>query len=167
MRSSIAPLSLVVAAAMTLSMLPLAFAAESKEPIPESRISLQTIKALLSQSDIMADFDSDGDLMVPSGGMKTFFKLDPHKKLVTIFSAWKLKDRATQIQKLQLVNDLNNRLVVVRFCVPRENMLWCDYQFSYESGISPYRLVQNYHIFVKVVKGAVATQDPDNIIGEN
>lgn len=134
-------------------------------PVPEKDVTLKKLKTIFTTAFFKAEFDEDGDLKLEDSGMKIFVKMDTEKKLITFFTAVPLKQSVTEIKKLQLVNRLNNDLIFVRFCMPRPNTLWCDYDLSYEGGITPFAIINTYRLFAKVVGGAILTQDPEDIIG--
>jgi hypothetical protein len=144
-----------------------ATAADPSTPLSEDDVTLQKIKTFFDAAFLKAEFDKDGGLKIEDGGFKTFVQVNKEKKLITFFSAWGLKASVPEIKKLQLVNTMNDDLIFVRFAMPRPTTLWCDYQFLYEGGITPYAIVNNYRMFAKVTKGAVAIKDPEDIIGSD
>ena len=152
-------------AALTVLPVCQAAAADPKTLLPEEEVTLANIKSFFDAALLTAEIDEDGDLKIEEGGMKTFIKIDAEKKLISYISAWGMKPSVSELKKLQFLNRLNDKLIFVRFCMPRPTTLWCDYQCLYDGGISPYAIVSNYRMFAKVVKGAVVTQDPDDIIG--
>lgn len=135
------------------------------EVVDEEEINLRTIKTFFDSAFIKSEFDEDGDLKIEDDGLKTFIIVDEEKKMITYFSIWPLRASVPEMKKLQLVNTLNDDLILVRYCMPRPETLWCDYQVLYEGGITPYTIVNNYRMFAKVVKGTAQTKDPDDIIG--
>lgn len=139
--------------------------AAPQEVLPEDQITTVRVAELFRAALMKVTIDSDGDIIIEDGGMKTCIKLDASKKLITYFSVWPLKPAASELDKLKLVNRLNNQLIVTRFSVVNDSVLWCDYQLSYENGLTPYTIVNSYRVYAKVVKGAVSTQDPDDLIG--
>jgi hypothetical protein len=151
----------IVFAAMTV------FAADPYVPIGEDDVSLESIKSFFDAAFMKADFDEDGDLKIEDGSFKTYVRVDEEKKLITFFAAWALRASVSELKKLQFVNTLNDDLIFVRFVMTRPTVLWCDYQFLYEGGITPYAIVNNYRLFALVTKGAVATKDPEDIIGSD
>ena len=135
------------------------------EILDEDEINLRTIKTFFDAAFIKSEFDDDGDLLIEDGGTKTFIVVDEEKKMITYFSIWPLRASVPEMKKLQLVNQLNDDLIIVRYCMPRPETLWCDYQVLYEGGITPYTIINNYRMFIKVVKGTAQTKDPEDIIG--
>ncbi len=135
--------------------------------IDEDDVNVQKIKELFDAAFIKCEIDKDGDLLVVDEGMKIFLRIDKKRNLITFFSAWGLKSSVSELKKLQLVNKLNDDLIIVRFAMKTPMTLWCDYQFLYDGGVTPFTIVNNYKVYVRVTKGAVASQDPDDIIGSD
>ena len=146
---------------------PTTVVANPSAPLSESDVTLHKLKSIFDAAYIKAEFDSDGDLKIEDNGFKTFVQIDRDKGLIIFFAIWAMKASVPEIKRLKLVNTLNNDLIFVRFCMPRPTTLWCDYQFLFEGGITPFTIVHNYRLFAKVTKGAVATQDPEDIIGSD
>lgn len=137
-------------------------------PVPEEKLTLNLIQNFLDQAAYKTEIDSDGDLkVVNDGGMKAFVRADAERKIITIFAAYPLKASAPELTKLQLVNRLNDRVIVVRFCMPDATTLWCDYQFSYEGGLTPRYILHVYRQFIRIVRIAVAQYDTDDVVGSD
>ncbi len=144
-----------------------AAAADMKAVLPENEMSQQTLKAYFEQAAMTAEIDSDGDLKITEDGFKGFLLVHAERKIVTIFALYGMKASAPEIQKLQLVNRLNDKIILVRFCMPNPTTLWCDYQLSYEGGLTPYYLINTYRMFSRVTRQAVAQQDTDDVVGSD
>ncbi len=145
-----------------------AWAQDLDTPVPDEKMSLNLIQTFLDQAAYKTEIDSDGDLKITNeGGMKAFFRVDSERKIVTIFAAYRLKASAPELAKLQLVNRLNDKVIVVRFCMPDATTLWCDYQFSYEGGLTPRYILNVYRQFIRITRIAVVQHDSDDVIGSD
>lgn len=143
-------------------------AAGAEEIIPEDEIAAPKLMALFKAAFIDCKIDEDGDVRIDDDGIKTFLRVSPKKKVITYFSIWNLKKNASELDKLRLVNKLNDELLLVRFCMPDEKTLWCDYQLRYEKGVYAFQVVTTYRTFLKVVKGAeAADMDEKDLIGDD
>jgi hypothetical protein len=141
-----------------------AMASDHSTGLNENHVTLQKVKTFFDAALMNAKLDQDGDLLIEDGGFKTYVKLDKEKKMITFFSLWGLRDSVPETAKLELVNNLNRDLIFVRFSMPRTTVLYCDYQFLYGGGITPQAVLNNYRLYARVVKGAVLTRDPKDII---
>jgi len=133
------------------------------EMLRDDEVTVDRIEALAKQAFISADRDKDDDLVLRDGGLNTFVKVDTDRKMITFFTIWPLRSRFSLDDKLQYVNGLNDSMILVRFAVPKPDMLWCDYQFLYEGGITPFNIINAYKRFVSVCRGAVAEDDKDMV----
>jgi len=132
--------------------------------IPEEEVNIKRIKTLFEAALVKCEIDEDGDLAIEEDGLKSFIMVDTEKKLLTYVSAWGFKEGTTELRKLQFANQLNDELIVVRFCIPKPDVLYCDYQLSYENGLYAYQAISTYRLFVRVVRGGILTKDTDDII---
>jgi len=155
---------LLLATACTAFVATTAIADNRSAPLAEDDVTLHKIKSFFDAAFITADFDRDGDLMIVDRGVKSYVRLDTDRKAIRFFSIWRMKKSVPEIEKLRLVNSLNSELILVRFCMPRPTVLWCDYRLLYEGGITPYAIVNSYRHFARVTRGAVV-KDTENIIG--
>lgn len=136
------------------------------ETLAEQDVSVESLQKAFRRAFFKAEVDEDGDLVIrDESGVNTFIKVNSERKMITFFSLWRLSSRHDEAAKHKLVNDLNNGLILVRFSVPRPNVLWCDYQFLYEGGILLSCLISTYRLFVGVCRGA-ALMDSTDMIGQ-
>jgi hypothetical protein len=141
--------------------------ADVKTPIPEDEFTMEAAKAAMDQAAFKTEIDSDGDLKVADGSVVAYLRLDAERKLVSLFVIYRIKASATEIERLRLINRLNDKVILVRFSNPDEFKLWCDYQFYYEGGITPFMLVNNFRNFVRVTRLAVSQHDTEDIVGSD
>ena len=141
------------------------FGDESSVSSDDTEITSAKLLSMFKAAYVKAELNDKGDVLLQEGGMKTIVQVDAKKKTISYISVWPMKESSSELEKLRFVNKLNDTLILVRFCMPRPTTLWCDYQMSFEAGLSPQTLVTTYRVFAKVVQGAMATMDPDDIVG--
>jgi hypothetical protein len=141
--------------------------ADLKSPLAEQDTTLNQIKAFMDQAAFKTEIDEDGDLKITDDGLKSFFRVDAERKIITIFAVYRLKASATELQKLQLINRLNDKVIVVRFCMPDATTLWCDYQFSFDGGVTPFYILNTYRQFARITRMSVATHDTEDVVGSD
>ena len=132
------------------------------DTLEESQVSVPKLESIFKAAFMQCSIDKDGDLKIEDGGLKVFVKVNPENKVVTFFSIWGLKP-GNDAKKMTFINKLNNEYRLVRFCMPRPDKLWCDYQLLYEGGVIPYQIVNTCRLFIRVCKGIV-TDDTDDLI---
>lgn len=144
-----------------------ALAAGSFVPLSKDDVSVQKIKTFFDNAFISSAIDKDNDLVIRANGLKTFIRLDKKKMQIRYFSVWGLKSRVSEFKKLKFVNNLNNKLILVRFSMLRPTTLLCEFSIQYEGGVIPYNIINSYRTFASVVKGAALQHDPEDIIGSD
>ena len=139
---------------------------ESSQIIPEEELSIEKLHSLFQAAFLPSKLSDDGStLRIEENGVNVFLKIDTEKRIISYFSMWHLKSAFSMDAKLRLVNRLNDDLILVRFCVPKPDILWCDFQLPYENGVYSYQIISVYRTFLKVVNGAAISCDPEDIIG--
>lgn len=158
-------------AAATLGLAALAMSGRAPaqsldEVVPEGRLTIELIKHHLDQAAYKTEIDDDGDLKVTDDrGFIAFFRLDAERKLITLFAVYPFKRSAPELARLRFVNQLNDKVIIVRFSMPEPGTLWCDYQFTYENGLTPRYILRCYRLFALVAPAAVGTHDQQDLIG--
>lgn len=126
----------------------------------ESEVSVKKLESIFKAAFIQCSIDRDGDLAIESGGLKVFIRVNPEKKIITFVSLWRLKQGIfNDMKKLSLINKLNDQYILVRFCIPKPDILYCDYQLLYAGGIVPAQIVSTYRIFSLVCEGMARDND--------
>ncbi len=134
------------------------------EPIPDDEISKERLEELFRSAFFKPERDADDDLVVRDDGVVTVVKVEEDRKLITFFSLWPMRTTFSEEHKLQWINRLNDRKILVRFCMPKPTLLWVDYQFLYEGGVSPYFIITAYKRYVSICR-ELSKEDEDEIIG--
>jgi len=142
-----------------------ALAIDPWKHLQEKDVDLQTVKSFFDAAFLKAELFEDGSLVIENDGIVTFVNVEHERKIVSFASGFPFKASASEIQKLKFVNELNDGVVFVRFCMPKPTRLWCDYQMLYEGGITPYSIVNSYRYFIRVAQNAVSTRDKEDLVG--
>ena len=119
--------------------------------------------SLLSLDDIEAALTGDGltvrrqvddvgttELCVEAeDALPVLVRLDSARHVVTWFCAWQFED-SDELARLQFANRMNDARLLVRFCVPAPDVLWCDHQQAFGTTLPADALVQAYRTFARV-----------------
>jgi hypothetical protein len=125
------------------------------ELIGDSEFSLHGVVRVLEDAYMDVDKSDAGHLAVEVGGSRVLVFYEDEKKMMTLVSMWKIKPNSQQAQ-LELVNQLNSDLILVRFTAKLDsNILWCDQQILIKGGVSSRWLVHSLKKFGEVCAGAV------------
>jgi hypothetical protein len=110
-------------------------------------------------------YDRDEDLMIEGhSGMRHIVTADTERKLLKFMSVFGLKADAPRESKLELTNRLNDKVVLVRFSMPKDDVLLADYFIPFDEGITALQVFSCLKWFDKVTIGAIQDCDDDDIV---
>ena len=143
---------------------PVAAPASAKAPIPAKEITTDRVFAVFQNAMIECEKD-DKRITLDENGMKVLVAVDADKKVISFVSLWSLKEKAPMFNKLRMANTMNDETLMVRFAVSDATTLWCDFQVPYDRSVLPSDLINWYRKFSEIVRWAVASKDPEDLIG--
>lgn len=82
-------------------------------------------------------------------------------QLVAYYS---IVEEAQRIDRLELVNRINERFVMIRAGIDDDGDLWFDYTILLKGGATKKAIVQATRVFLMLVPRAVQDCDEDNIV---
>ena len=125
------------------------------EIIAEADVAAK-LKGVFQTPFLDVSIDDDGDLYVKDGlGYPIWVTLDEEKSFVKFVTFATFDDIEKSTDVLQVVNDLNHRLVVVRFSLNPDQekvVVDADYFVSYKGGLSTANLVNSAKRFASTSK---------------
>ena len=125
------------------------------EILNEDAVSLRKIAQIFDDAYLEVDGSDSERLLVNLESCKVLVVFDDEKKIITFASIWGLKPAAER-GLLDLVNQLNKELILVRFNVTSDfRSMWCDQQFLVKGGISTKWLIFSLKRFGEVCSGTV------------
>jgi hypothetical protein len=133
-------------------------------PIPEDEVTKQAIFDLFQTAYMKVSWDDDGDVRVHSeSGPRVCIIVDEERKHLRFLCFYRFDSEATEFQKLQFVNTLNDTMLMLRFALDGDSML-IDYYISFEEGVLPYQVVSAARRMSKIAVSAIAEHDVENIV---
>ena len=134
--------------------------------IRDDEINNDRIEAIFKSAFMRPERATNGDVIIRDGGLIVFMQVDTGRKMITLQSLFGLKSSFSEINKLKFANELNIGLIIVCFSVRNSDQLWCEYQFFYEGGTTPFNIVNTYKRFASVCLGAIERDTNDMIGGD-
>jgi len=135
------------------------------DKIPEDQVTPPTLQSFFKAAFMKADVDEDGDIKVKSdAGITVWISIEAERKLLKYVATYGFKDDTSEEERLQLVNTLNDNVILVRFSVPRDDVLMADYYLYYEEGIIPYQIVNTLRHFANITVKAIREYDTEDLI---
>lgn len=136
------------------------------EIIPETEVTTERLAAVFEAAFMNCTRNANGDLQIDDDAVKTIIELDTDRQCLAMFCLWGLKKNVPMEKKLVLVNELNRKLMLVKFQIVRPDTMWCDYHLCYDGELNPVQLIRTIGMFGKVCRAAVSQNDPEDIFGD-
>jgi len=138
---------------------------DSNGILPEDQVTSAQLAQFFKAAFMKAEVDEDGDIKVKSdAGITVWISIEGERKLLKYVATYGFKEDATEVDRLQLVNTLNDNVILVRFSVPRDDVLMADYYLYYEEGVIPYQVVNTLRHFANITVKAIREYDTDDLI---
>jgi|YelNatPaOPRAMG01_1025707.scaffolds.fasta_scaffold00005_163 hypothetical protein len=133
--------------------------------LSEQQVTAERLAELLRQEEFLAEVDQDGDVRVATEeGTFVYIAVDEVRRLLKFYTAYRFRPNAPLSGKLSLVNRMNDEVVFTRFSVAASDILLADYFLSYDGGLLCHQLVRSLAWFSRVVVGAIANFDEDDLV---
>lgn len=125
--------------------------------IGKDELNQEVVSEVLERAYLKPEIDPDRDIKFEGlSGFTHFAHLRRRKDIIRIFSIFPFAaEHKTGEEKLRFVNRLNERFVLVRFAMRRENSLQADYNLVTEEGITPLQLLSAVKVFDRIVMDAI------------
>ena len=136
--------------------------------LTEEEFSAVMVKDFLRSEFINASLDDDGDVIaILDDGSRACITVDSNRKMLKFMMVYAISEDAPLEQKFEMVNRMNDQLVFTRFSVPERDRsaLMCDVFLPFEGGLMATQLLKSFRYFIKVTRGAVASQVSDEMRG--
>jgi hypothetical protein len=128
-------------------------------------VTIESLQELLSSSYVTNEIDAEGRILATTdSGLKVFLTLNESNKLIKFALGFRIKEDASEEQKLNLANRINDKIILVRYAVPAPEVLVADYFLPYGQGIIPLQIVNSLKLLDKVCLAGIREQDTDSIV---
>ncbi|HEX8550727.1 MAG TPA: YbjN domain-containing protein [Abditibacteriaceae bacterium] len=132
--------------------------------LTEDAVSNESIFELFRSAFMRVELDDDGDVRVHTeNGPRIWVLVDSNRHHLRFLCSYRFDSEATEYQKMEFANKLNDTVVMVRFAIDGDSLV-VDYYLSYEEGILPYHIVAGVRRMSKIVTSAIAENDVQNIV---
>jgi hypothetical protein len=128
-------------------------------------VTIESLQELLSSSYVTNEIDAEGRILATTdSGLKVFLTLNESNKLIKFALGFRIKEDASEEQKLNLANRINDKIILVRYAVPAPEVLVADYFLPYGQGIIPLQIVNSLKLLDKVCLAGIREHDTDSIV---
>jgi hypothetical protein len=135
------------------------------DKLPDDQVTPAQLQQFFKSAFMKAEVDDDGDIKVKTdAGITVWISIEAERKLLKYVATYGFKDDTTEEERLQLVNTLNDNVILVRFSVPRDDVLMADYYLYFEEGVIPYQIVNTLRHFANITVKAIREYDTEDLI---
>lgn len=129
----------------------------------EEQVTPQQLLALFRQAYMPVESQPDDRLrVVLEGSGATTVAIIQDSQCIHFHSAYGFKEDATRIEKLELVNRMNDCVMMARFSVFKDDTLWADYMLPFNGGIAPAMIVATLRRINRIISGSITRMDSES-----
>jgi hypothetical protein len=128
-------------------------------------ITLETIYNLLDDALFEVELDEENQSILLREDILARLRLAESNDRLLCICYYKIREDAQRIDRLELVNRINEQYVLIRAGIDDDGDLWFDYCLVLKGGVSRKQVAHAVRMFLKVAELAVKDSDEDNIVG--
>ena len=134
------------------------------ELIGPDNVSLETVRDVFESALMDVELDEENGFVVIDDEIVARAKLSDSKERLQLIACYKVREDAARIDRLELVNRINDQYVIVRAAMSEDDELWIDYAIIIKGGTTAKNLAHTTRMFLKVAEMAVKDCDEDGIV---
>lgn len=136
----------------------------SVELVTPENVSIEMIRDIYEAAFMEATLDEEKKQIRIKEEVLARAFLAESKERLQIVAYYGVKDDAQRIDRLELVNRINEQYVLIRAGIDDDGDLWFDYCVLLKGGITKKAIVQATRVFLMLVPKAVNECDEDGIV---
>ena len=134
------------------------------ELVTPDNVSAETLRDIYDQAYMDVTLDEEHGLIRIREELTARAHLSESRERVQLLAVYGLKDEAQRIDRLELVNRINENYVLIRAGIDDDGDLWFDYYILVKGGLTKKAIVQATRAFLMLVPKAVNECDEDGIV---
>lgn len=136
----------------------------ANELITPDNASIELIHELFEQAYMDATLDEEKRQIRLREEVVARVFLSESRERMQIVAYYGIKEQADRIERLELVNRVNENYVLIRAGIDDDGDLWFDYCILLKGGVTRKAIVQAVRVFLMLVPKAVNECDEDGIV---
>lgn len=132
--------------------------------VSEVDVSIARIKAIFDAAFIECEISPDGILRVEIEDTRLLLHLHAERKFVQFVAFFGVRRYVDELDKLRLVNCLNDGFIILRWALTDETTLMADYFLPYNGGVQPLHIVSVARTLSKLMPHALRECDTGDIV---
>jgi hypothetical protein len=136
----------------------------SNELITPEAVTLELIREIFEAALMDTTLDEENGFVVIHDEIVARVKLSESKERLQFIAFYKVREDSPRIDRLELVNRINDQYVLVRAAIGDDDELWIDYALVLKGGTTRKQVAQTTRMFLKVAEMAVKDCDENDIV---
>jgi hypothetical protein len=134
------------------------------ELIAPENATLEAVKDIYETALMDVEIDEDNGFVIIDDEIVARAKLSDSKERLQLIACYRVREDVPRVDRLELVNRINDQYVLVRAAMSDDDELWIDYAIVLKGGASPKQIAHATRMFLKVAEMAVKDCDEDGIV---
>lgn len=130
---------------------------------PEN-VTLEAVRDIYEAALLDVELDEENGFVVIDDEIVARAKLSDSKERLQLIACYRVREDVPRIDRLELVNRINDQYVIVRAAMSEDDELWVDYAVVLKGGTTPKQIAHATRMFLKVAEMAVKDCDEDGIV---
>lgn len=126
--------------------------------------TLEMVRDIYDSALMDVELDAESGFVVIDDEIVARAKLSDSRERLQLIACYKVREDAARIERLELVNRINDQYVIVRAAMSDDDELWVDYAIILKGGTTPRHIAHATRMFLKVAEMAVKDCDEDGIV---
>lgn len=132
---------------------------------PTIEITPRAISAVLDESVIDHEIQSDEAIYVTGLAFNFWIRFEAERSLIILSTYWEFKDEVTEVEKLRCINTLNLDLLMLQFSMGEPgNRLSGHYSFPVCPGLDRRQFLRASRMFADIFRSAVTASEQARLL---
>ena len=134
------------------------------ELVTPDNVSVEMLRDLYDAAYMDVTLDEEHGVLRIREELADRAHLSESKERIQLLAVYGVKEEAQRIERLELVNRINENYVLIRAGIDDDGDLWFDYCILVKGGLTKKAIVQATRAFLMLVPKAVNECDEDGIV---
>ncbi len=134
------------------------------ELVTPDNVSVEMLRDLYEAAYMDVTLDEEHGVLRLREELAARAHLSESKERIQLLAVYGVKEEAQRIERLELVNRINENYVLIRAGIDDDGDLWFDYCILVKGGLTKKAIVQATRAFLMLVPKAVNECDEDGIV---
>lgn len=134
------------------------------ELVSPDSVTLEQIRDVYDAALLDVELDEENGFVLIDDEIVARAKLSDSKERLQLIACYRVREDAPRVDRLELVNRINDQYVIVRAAMSEDDELWVDYAIILKGGTTPKQIAHATRMFLKVAEMAVKDCDEDGIV---